>query len=464
MKFTILGLSKEKYKEYLTQRHKIINIPEEIYDYLCELKDLGFCVDSTSKRKYLKDTIEFKYTSGEDWKKSLFSRYSDNNRFPAGTKYTVEDLYLRYGNIKGMELWNEYISRQKINNKNKGRPQKSSINLEAFNNRHGIELGYIQYKKFCKRQRIIFHQDLLEKDKCEIFITCFREDNKKEFMFSDEVLSVWFNIIKNGLHYTRFKMLRFIKNVSTTNIDNKHIEEYFNVLHPGVKVGFKCLYGKSWKTQFDTQIKLPQKGKGLAQKRDWKYYLSYHDYDKTLAWNIYSKIKRISNKELYYEIVVEKEGAYDDYCKAKAKLLYPKPTNYVSSRISHDMFVRIEKEFPKYTFKYYRENKDSEFYIKDEQDTYKYDFVCEELKLCIEYNGRHVHPNPHILTKFEWEEWRHVWNKGLDAYEAEAYDNYKVALIEDLGYIVYVAWDHIDIDIHYKTIVELINNIKDDKL
>jgi hypothetical protein len=35
-----------------------------------------------------------------------------------------------------------------------------------------------------------------------------------------------------------------------------------------------------------------------------------------------------------------------------------------------------------------------EFYLKEESFRYFYDFTIPRLKICIEYNGEHVHPNP----------------------------------------------------------------------
>ena len=77
---------------------------------------------------------------------------------------------------------------------------------------------------------------------------------------------------------------------------------------------------------------------------------------------------------------------------------------------------------------------------------YFYDFVINDIKLCVEYNGIMFHPK---LGDYNW---KSLYGKTYD--ECMKYDMQKQQLIKDFGYELLVVWE----DDVFENLVEIIVN------
>lgn len=81
-----------------------------------------------------------------------------------------------------------------------------------------------------------------------------------------------------------------------------------------------------------------------------------------------------------------------------------------------------------------------ELVIRYDGGFYCYDFVIHPLKIIIEFNGYHVHPNPD-MSVCKWDEWMHLYSK-KSADEVSARDAHKLGLAEQAGYKTLVVWSN----------------------
>jgi hypothetical protein len=90
--------------------------------------------------------------------------------------------------------------------------------------------------------------------------------------------------------------------------------------------------------------------------------------------------------------------------------------------------------------------------------TYLYDFTClnDNKKFIIEYNHKSWHPNPFIMTKKEWNDWKHLF-KDISAEDVFNYDEKKRKTAEELGFKYIVIWNGKKIN---KELERLYNEIK----
>jgi hypothetical protein len=80
-----------------------------------------------------------------------------------------------------------------------------------------------------------------------------------------------------------------------------------------------------------------------------------------------------------------------------------------------------------------------EWFLRDSNSIFFYDFMLKPLKLIIEFNGEHVHPNKNKLSEEEWKKWRHAYTKKC-ADEIHENDLRKLTVAKILGYNVLEVW------------------------
>lgn len=115
--------------------------------------------------------------------------------------------------------------------------------------------------------------------------------------------------------------------------------------------------------------------------------------------------------------------------------------NFASSEQADHLFSRLYKFIRR--LGYSRDDVQcnlnrGELFIRSENGIYFYDFVLRPLKLIIEFNGEHVHPNPDMSVG-DWCAWRHAFNK-KSADVVASQDKIKLSAAEDLGYNTMVVW------------------------
>ena len=101
-----------------------------------------------------------------------------------------------------------------------------------------------------------------------------------------------------------------------------------------------------------------------------------------------------------------------------------------------ELINEIEQKINNFDY-YYKNN---EYYINTKGKFYLYDFTIKELKIIIEYNGSHVHPNKKLMTNEQWNNWKNPYNKD-NADISYKKDLHKIKCAKDKGFDVIVIWD-----------------------
>ena len=96
-----------------------------------------------------------------------------------------------------------------------------------------------------------------------------------------------------------------------------------------------------------------------------------------------------------------------------------------------------------------------EYFLRNEETIFFYDFTIPQLKLIVEYNGSVWHPNKELLTSTQLLEWKNVYTNA-PASVVLAIDEAKRKLAESNGYTVIVIWDTDDVTNSIKKIENII--------
>lgn len=133
--------------------------------------------------------------------------------------------------------------------------------------------------------------------------------------------------------------------------------------------------------------------------------------------------------------------AKDDYKKRSQKSMNTKIKNNSfawnqASKQSIKFFEPLMKKLNELNIPYHigMEHNEEFFLAKGLEYFYSYDFCIPSMKLIIEYNGEHIHPNPN-MSKEDWKNWKHCWTKKT-ADECRDYDQQKIKKAEEHGYKV----------------------------
>lgn len=81
-----------------------------------------------------------------------------------------------------------------------------------------------------------------------------------------------------------------------------------------------------------------------------------------------------------------------------------------------------------------------EYFLRNGNTLYFYDFTIPELKIIAEFNGSMFHPNTNILTEHEIQDWKSLYSN-LPAEVVIANDIAKIKLAESHGYTLLTIWD-----------------------
>lgn len=113
-----------------------------------------------------------------------------------------------------------------------------------------------------------------------------------------------------------------------------------------------------------------------------------------------------------------------------------------SSNAANKFFVQVYKWCRRNGYTrddiYWEPNR-GEFWLRDESKIYFYDFVIKPLKLIIEYNGEHVHPNTNVLSAEQLQEWKHAYSEE-SADEVLARELKKESTAKENGYTIIHVW------------------------
>ena len=96
------------------------------------------------------------------------------------------------------------------------------------------------------------------------------------------------------------------------------------------------------------------------------------------------------------------------------------------------IYNQLQKELQEKTY-FSKLNKEH----TEEDYSYRYDFVILN-KICIEFNGEHVHP---IMTKEKWNKWSIPYkNNKMNAIEKYYYDQIKLDVLRNREFKVLEVW------------------------
>lgn len=172
-------------------------------------------------------------------------------------------------------------------------------------------------------------------------------------------------------------------------------------------------------------------------------------------WNDYRERQAYTNtkehlKDRYESINMKKAHTFDAYLlrygdaeTAKQKLHeYHSKRNDFYSKLSQSLFFELLKSPIFSNRKVYFAEYDGVYgvYSHSQNRYYKYDFVCPDLKLCIEFNGDHYHGNPKMYMPNDFLKGRGQSTK--TAAEAWKSDELKqLAIFEERGYSTIIIWE-----------------------
>lgn len=120
-----------------------------------------------------------------------------------------------------------------------------------------------------------------------------------------------------------------------------------------------------------------------------------------------------------------------------------KRQNY-TSRESIEYFMSLYRYARKIGFQrndiYWGIQGSKEWYIKEGEEIYFYDFCIPEIGLIVEYNGSHIHANAK-LTKEEQNNWSQAYT-GKSFKECLKHDQRKNKIASNNGFKVIIVWDY----------------------
>jgi len=269
---------------------------------------------------------------------------------------------------------------------------------------------------------------------------------------------VRFNTTKEDrIAKTIINKLKFTKDIS--------IEKYG--LEEGMKRWNEYRLKQSLKNTFEykhhkygwTREQFDEYNRGRACTRD-NFIRRYGDEKGCAKWDEYIKLQKYVGCSIEYfkDKLGEIEGQqrYDAVCRSKINNLYnyikkygeekgidrykhyieKKASKSFHSKISQDLFWKIHNN----TNNQYFAQKNKEFCIYDNVKCrpFFYDFVDTTSKKCVEFNGDIFHANPLI---YKAEDTPNFYNKNISAYDIWEHDNYKIKILESLGYSVIIIWE-----------------------
>jgi G:T-mismatch repair DNA endonuclease (very short patch repair protein) len=108
------------------------------------------------------------------------------------------------------------------------------------------------------------------------------------------------------------------------------------------------------------------------------------------------------------------------------------------SKVSQEMFVEVSKGLCENDNIFYS-NLNTEFgkYNNEIKSYYKYDFVVENIKFCVEFNGDIYHANPRTYRPDDVPRFRGNLKTAKEIWD---YDRRKISFLESLGFQVIIVW------------------------
>jgi len=192
----------------------------------------------------------------------------------------------------------------------------------------------------------------------------------------------------------------------------------------------------------------------ILQERNNRWINSLHTNNNM---NLLNKSKGL-NKEKF----IEKHGI-EKYIENRQNLFNSSKNLKISkaNKQSTVLFNKILERIPElHNFTILignKNNKEFSLYDKENKKLYFYDFTILELKVIIEFNGSHVHPNPSLSTE-EWNNWKNVFSH-TSADESYLFDQTKNNFALQIGYKLLTIWNTDTLEFNLNKCVSFISNV-----
>lgn len=128
--------------------------------------------------------------------------------------------------------------------------------------------------------------------------------------------------------------------------------------------------------------------------------------------------------------------------KNKIRDFLVKSRNIFSSKEANNFFKELKEKLDKrirIDDMYFSEYS-KEYFLRSKEKIYFYDFCIPSLKIIVEYNGTHVHPNIN-MSKEEWDKWRNPFTKEC-ADTVYKKDLRKAEFAKNKGFSIYFVWSN----------------------
>lgn len=174
-------------------------------------------------------------------------------------------------------------------------------------------------------------------------------------------------------------------------------------------------------------------------KTKWKNYCERQKFTNTKEYlkDRYEKVNK--QKAINYENMLRVHGSHELAIEALEK--HHNSSSFGVSKISQILFKHLvcNNLFANKKYYFYDENKEYGIYDNLTKSYYKYDFVCPELNLCIEFNGDDWRGNP---SKYKACDYLKKPGSKIKAYQSWATDARKIsALKRNRGFDVLIIWE-----------------------
>lgn len=359
------------------------------------------------------------------------NKYIEDKKYNSDKNLLIGYLF-RFGIIKGIDLYNQFISKQRVKrDKNFYISKYGQIKGEKiWEQRHKMSqektslVGYIkrygkieglkkwnEYKKTCSNSHSLEHniekygKELGTKKWNNFLKRCSKSKTLENF------ISIYGEIEGNK------KYKEFINGITVT--EHTYIEKY------GELEG-KKKYKEYCKSKAITLNNLVKKYGEAEGNKKWNAYLEKQKYSQSI------------------EGFIERYGEVDGIKKYKHKMgclsLAQNP-----SKSSIEFFDNIIKylNLNISDIKYHKDNI-NEFFLLDKGNNtiYFYDFTIISKKLIIEYNGLYYHVNPQLKNDINYIKRFKTISRIDNIEEKEQRDKNKQMLAEYYGYKYLIVWEN----------------------
>ena len=316
-----------------------------------------------------------------------------------------------------------YINRCYMNAEDMLHKRQNQVSLDSYIRKYGDVIGREKYDEYVEKRKKIYEA--------------------KDDSFKEECVKRMRRISRNCVdHYVGKLNPNTGKKYTDVEISEEIKKHQRNAAKRSAEVIKKrnsethdvtCRQVNFWMNKGYTYEESVDKVRKIQATNTVEYYVKKYGYEMGVAeYN-----DRNSSWGVLMRDLREKSGKVgNSYSKAATTLFETVIRRLSDDGIVFDKVCYGENEFSKWDTEYNR--------------VYFYDFVINDIKLCVEYNGIMFHPKD---GDYDWK----CLFSGKSYDEVYAYDKRKQQLIKDFGYELIIVWED---DVFEKSVVKIVNVCK----